>query len=48
MQALYIFFAAKSGVLRKGIENSFLSVSGVLIKPGDTTETLTPNLASEN
>ena len=31
-----------SGDLKKGIGNSFLSVSGVLINPGEVTETLTP------
>ena len=33
---------AQTGDLKKGIGNSFLSVSGVLINPGDVTETLTP------
>ena len=37
----YIFLAANSGVFIMGIGKSFLSVIGVLIKPGLTTETLT-------
>ena len=35
------FFAANSGDLNKGIGNSFLSVKGVLINPGETKEILT-------
>ena len=41
---LYISLAANSGVFIMGIGKSFLSVIGVLIKPGLTTETLTPYL----
>ena len=36
--------AENSGVFRKGILKSFLSVIGVLIKPGETKQTLTPYL----
>ena len=36
-----IFSAANSGDLMKGIGNSFLSVKGVLINPGETKEILT-------
>ena len=42
-QTLVYFFAANSGVSKKGIENSFLSVSGVFMNPGEITETLTLN-----
>ena len=38
---LNILSAANSGVLINGILNVFWLVSGVLIKPGDTTEIFT-------
>ena len=37
----YIFSAANSVDFKKGILNSFLSVKGVLIKPGEITEIFT-------
>ena len=44
---LYILSAANSGDLKKGIGNSFLSVNGVFIKPGETTETFTLQIQSD-
>ena len=41
IRPLYILSAAYSGDLRNGILNSFLSVSAVLIKPGQIKDTLT-------
>ena len=38
---LNIFSAANSGDLINGIGNSFLSVRGVFINPGETSEILT-------
>ena len=40
----YIFSAAYSVVFKKGILKSFLSVIGVLIKPGETKQTRTFDL----
>ena len=40
---LKTFSAAYSVDLKNGISKSFLFVKSVLIKPGDTTETLTLN-----
>ena len=37
---LMIFFAAFSGVIKNGILKAFLSVSGVLMKPGQIVLTL--------
>ena len=39
---LMIILAAFSGCIKNGILNTFLSVSGVLIKPGQITFTLMP------
>ena len=41
IKPLYIFSAANSGDLINGMRNSFLSVMGVLINPGEIKETLT-------
>ena len=44
VKPIKIFLAAYSGDLIIGIGNLFLSVNGVFIKPGLTTDTLTLNL----